>query len=83
MIWTERLVWLLGLIALAAIAHRERMKREFFALALVSAHQWVDEIIEALQDPDESQGNERTDRLVAQFRSHGRTGSDQPEDLPC
>lgn len=68
------IVWTLGLLALAFVAQRERTKSEALAEALLEAHDWVDEIIEALQDPEGPEAEARLDRLVDQQRPDGWPG---------
>lgn len=68
------IVWTLGLLALAFVAQRERTKSEALTEALLEAHDWVDEIIEALEEKDEAEGNRAVDRLVAQRKPDERPG---------
>ena len=72
MTW-QWIVWALGLGALAFYAQYQRVLGEDLATALLEAHAWVDEIIEALENPDESEANKSLDRLVAQ-----RVDDEQP-----
>jgi hypothetical protein len=72
-------VWGWGIVALAYIAWRSQEKAQAMACALVEAHEWVDEIIEALEDPDEEVGNKSVDRLVAQQRNDVGSVRDQRE----
>lgn len=65
MTW-QWIVWALGLGALAFYAQYQRVLAEDLATALLEAHAWVDEIIEALENSDESEANKSIDRLVAQ-----------------
>lgn len=65
MAW-QWIVWALGLGALAFYAQYQRVLAEDLAAALLEAHAWVDEIIEALENSDESEANKSIDRLVAQ-----------------
>lgn len=71
------LVWTLGLFALAFYAQYQRVLAEDLATALLEAHAWVDEIIEALENPDESEANKSLDRLVAQRVNDERSVGDQ------
>lgn len=65
MVW-QWVVWALGLFGLAFYAQYHKVLAEDLATALLEAHAWVDEIIEALENPDESEANKSLDRLVAQ-----------------
>lgn len=76
MVW-QWVVWGLGLFALAFIAQYYKTVAEDLAAALVDAHSWVDEIIEALENPDESEANKSLDRLVAQRVDDERSLGDQ------
>jgi hypothetical protein len=62
-------------ISLAGLAQYYKVLSEKLAESLLAAHAWVDEIIEALEDKDEAQGNRAVDRLVAQRRDDERPGS--------
>lgn len=76
MAW-QWIVWALGLGALAFYAQYQRVLAEDLATALLEAHAWVDEIIEALENPDESEANKSLDRLVAQRVDDERSVGDQ------
>ncbi|WNM75031.1 hypothetical protein SEA_DENNEBES_76 [Streptomyces phage Dennebes] len=76
MTW-QWIVWTLGLGALAFYAQYQRVLAEDLATALLEAHAWVDEIIEALENPDESEANKSLDRLVAQRVNDERSVGDQ------
>jgi hypothetical protein len=76
MTW-QWIVWALGLGALAFYAQYQRVLAEDLATALLEAHAWVDEIIEALENPDESEANKSLDRLVAQRVDDERSVGDQ------
>lgn len=76
MTW-QWIVWALGLGALAFYAQYQRVLGEDLATALLEAHAWVDEIIEALENPDESEANKSLDRLVAQRVDDERSVGDQ------
>lgn len=76
MTW-QWIVWALGLGALAFYAQYQRVLGEDLATALLEAHAWVDEIIEALENPDESEANKSLDRLVAQRIDDERSVGDQ------
>ncbi len=76
MTW-QWIVWALGLGALAFYAQYQRVLAEDLATALLEAHAWVDEIIEALENPDESEANKSLDRLVAQRVNDERSVGDQ------
>lgn len=76
MAW-QWIVWALGLGALAFYAQYQRVLGEDLATALLEAHAWVDEIIEALENPDESEANKSLDRLVAQRVDDERSVGDQ------
>lgn len=76
MTW-QWIVWTLGLGALAFYAQYQRVLAEDLATALLEAHAWVDEIIEALENPDESEANKSLDRLVAQRVDDERSVGDQ------
>ncbi len=62
-------------ITLAGLAQYYKVLSEKLAESLLAAHAWVDEIIEALEDKDEAQGNRAVDRLVGQRRDDERPGS--------
>ena len=76
MTW-QWIVWALGLGALSFDAQDQRFRGEDLATALLEAHAWVDEIIEALENPDESEANKSLDRLVAQRVDDERSVGDQ------
>ena len=76
MIW-QWVVWGLGLFGLAFYAQYHKVLAEDLATALLEAHAWVDEIIEALENPDESEANKSLDRLVAQRVNDERSLGDQ------
>lgn len=76
MAW-QWIVWALGLGALAFYAQYQRVLAEDLAAALLEAHAWVDEIIEALENSDESEANKSIDRLVAQRGNDERPVGDQ------
>ncbi|QEA11271.1 membrane protein [Streptomyces phage Vorvolakos] len=61
-------------ITLAGLAQYYKVLSEKLADSLLAAHAWVDEIIEALEDKDETEGNRAVDRLVAQRRDDERPG---------
>lgn len=80
MTW-QWIVWALGLGALAFYAQYQRVLAEDLATALLEAHAWVDEIIEALEEKDETEGNRAVDRLVAQRRNDERPGPSEHQGL--
>jgi hypothetical protein len=51
-------------LALAYVAQYYKVKAEKLAEGVLAAHQWVDDIIEALQDPDTGRGDRKVDALV-------------------
>lgn len=51
-------------LALAYIAQYYKNLAEDLAKGVLAAHQWVDDIIEALQDPDTGRGDEKVNALV-------------------
>lgn len=51
-------------LALAYVAQYYKVKAEKLAEGVLVAHQWVDDIIEALQDPDTGRGDRKIDALV-------------------
>lgn len=55
-----------GLITLGLMAESYRQSRNALYERAVSAENWVDEIIEALENQDEKKGNEEIDSLIAQ-----------------
>ena len=59
---------------LAVLAQHYRGERDILAIAVMDAHGWIDEIIEALENKDEEQGNKDIDSLVAQFSNDERSG---------
>lgn len=56
-------VGILGAMSQFYQARAERLAKE-----VLDAHDWVDEIIEALENPPESGPDERLDRLIAERR---------------
>lgn len=55
-------------MALAAMCQFYKVRAENLAKEVLDAHDWVDEIIEALENPPESGPDERLDSLVAERR---------------
>lgn len=59
---------------LAGLAQYYKVLSEKLAEQVLVAHAWVDEIIEALENKDETEGNRAVDRLVAQRVNDERPG---------
>lgn len=78
MMW-EWLAWSIGMLALAGLAQFYKVRAETLAQEVLDAHDWVDEIIEALENPPESGPDEHLDGLVAErvaVRGSGVRGSE-------
>ena len=60
--------WAVTTIVLGAICQFYKVRAETLAKEVLDAHDWVDEIIEALENPPESGPDERLDGLVAERR---------------
>jgi hypothetical protein len=54
----------LGVISLGALAQWYRYTRDALADYVLIQSRWIDEIIEALENPDEDSGNESLDGLL-------------------
>ena len=65
MIW-QWVVWVAGILILATLAQVYRVQRDLFASELLKAHEWVDEIIEALEA-------EESDARLADLRADQRS----------
>jgi hypothetical protein len=60
--------WAVTTIVLGIICQFYKVRAEALAKEVLDAHDWVDEIIEALENPPESGPDERLDGLVAERR---------------
>ncbi|AUG87439.1 hypothetical protein SEA_PERCASTROPHE_72 [Streptomyces phage Percastrophe] len=61
---------------LGAMSQFYKVRSEALAKEVLDAHDWVDEIIEALENPPESGPDERLDRLVSERSAVQWSGSD-------
>ncbi|AUG87376.1 hypothetical protein SEA_ZOOBEAR_72 [Streptomyces phage ZooBear] len=70
--------WLMFTLGMAACAAAQfyKVRSEALTKEVLDAHDWVDEIIEALENPSESGPDERLDRLVSERSAVQWSGSD-------
>lgn len=61
-------------IVLAVFCQFYKVRAEALAEEVLNAHDWVDEIIQALEEPDGEASQERVAGLVDQQRTDGRAG---------
>ncbi|UJQ86907.1 hypothetical protein SEA_TREAT_72 [Streptomyces phage Treat] len=62
----EAWTFLVSTVVLACFCQLYKTRAEALAKEVLDAHDWVDEIIEALENPPESGPDERLDRLVSE-----------------
>ena len=72
----EVIILSVGIVIVGVYAQVQRMISDRFAEALVETHRWIDEIIEALEDPDQVQGDRSVHRLVAERIAERRDSGD-------
>jgi hypothetical protein len=69
--------WLTSTVVLGAFCQYYKVRAETLAQEVLNAHDWVDEIIVALEAPEGAESQERISGLVAEQRPDGRTGNDE------
>lgn len=71
---TDQIIVVQAVVSIAAVvgfgiyAQYKRILAEDLADGILSAYQWIDEIIEALENQDNTQGDATIDRLISKRR---------------
>lgn len=71
---TDQIIIVQAVVSIAAVvgfgiyAQYKRILAEDLADGILSAYQWIDEIIEALENQDNTQGDATIDRLISKRR---------------
>lgn len=71
---TDQIIIVQAVVSIAAVvgfgiyAQYKRILAEDLADGILSAYQWIDEIIEALENQDNTQGDAAIDRLISKRR---------------
>lgn len=71
---TDQIIIVQAVVSIAAVvgfgiyAQYQRILAEDLADGILSAYQWIDEIIEALENQDNTQGDAIIDRLISKRR---------------
>jgi hypothetical protein len=65
----QAVVSIVAVVGFGIYAQYKRILAEDLADGLLSAYQWIDEIIEALEDNNEARGNVAIDNLINKRRA--------------
>lgn len=72
----EVIILSIGIVIVGVYAQVQRMISDRFAEEIVRTYRWIDEIIEALEDPDEVQGDRSIHRLLVERIAEQRDSGD-------